>query len=73
MSPLDTAATPTDFTDNVDTLDLRAFGFTQVTDVLALATSFGNAGIRIDFGSGDRLLLQNYSGTVASLADDILV
>ena len=66
----DDANTVSDFSDNEDTLDFSAFGFTSITQ--ALDTAFqNNADVIFDFGDGDSATINNVN--IAALTDDILV
>ncbi len=49
-----------DFEDGIDLIDLTFFGFASFMDVAAMATDTGSA-LRIDFGGGDALYLDDMS------------
>ena len=60
-----------DFEDNVDQLDLTAFGFGDVTAALGAAVETVGGAVFFDFGDGNTALINNI--TEAQLSDDILV
>ncbi len=59
-----------DFTDNVDTVKLKGFGFATVADALATATDVGSDAI---FTLPDGSQLKILGITVAQLADDLAI
>ncbi|WP_281276203.1 choice-of-anchor L domain-containing protein [Aliishimia ponticola] len=61
-----------DWEDGIDALDLSAFGFTDfAADVLALASD-RTGGLRIDFGSGDVLFIEDFLKADFDASDVIL-
>ncbi|MEQ6202184.1 Calx-beta domain-containing protein [Sulfitobacter sp. HNIBRBA2951] len=60
----------TDFEDDIDTLDLSAYGFNNKTAAMANATQSGND-LVFDFGNGDTLVVENM--TAAQLFGDLVV
>ena len=60
-----------DFEDGIDVIDLTAFGFAGFANVAALASTAGT-GVRIDFGSGNVLFVENFA--LSSLdASDVFI
>ena len=49
-----------DFEDGIDKLDLSDFGFTDFSEVLALADNAGTSNFRIDFTASDRVIVENF-------------
>ena len=60
-----------DFEDGIDQIDLTSFGFAAFADVDALAVDTG-ASMRINFGGGDVIYIDNFS-TAQFTADDVLL
>lgn len=60
-----------DFQNGADRIDVTDFGFANFGAVDALASAFG-AGIIIDFGTGDELIIENFTLGQFNAADVIL-
>lgn len=60
-----------DFENNIDVIDLTAFGFGSFADVSALASDSG-ASMRINFGGGDVIFIDNFSTADFDASDVIL-
>lgn len=58
-----------DFEDNVDTIRIANFGFSDFSDVRPYATQVGSH-VVLDFGDGDRLTIQNT--TIGAISDDFV-
>jgi Ca2+-binding RTX toxin-like protein len=54
------ADTITDFENDIDRLDFRFLGFSTEAEVLTLASAAGND-LQVDFGSGNSIILSNFS------------
>ncbi len=76
FEPGDNADRVKDFTDNVDTIDLTAWGFASVADALSHATEI-NGHVKFDFSGQPNALANDYlwveNITIAALQDDIIV
>ena len=71
FAPGDGTAVVRDFEDDIDCLDLTAFGFGAANEAKALASNVGTE-LVFEFAGGEQLVIENY--TTAQLAgDDLLV
>jgi Ca2+-binding RTX toxin-like protein len=61
-----------DFANDQDRLDLRGFDFGSFAEVKALATDTAGGDLRLDFGSGDVLTVDNFS-LADFTANDVLL
>ena len=60
-----------DFEDSIDLLDLTSFGFGSFADVLAISSNVGS-GLKINFGGGDVLFVDNFSLALFDAGDVLL-
>lgn len=70
FNPGDDQDTVLDFANNIDTLDLRSFNFSSVSQALGQAIQVGDD-VEFDFGNNDLLIVLNTD--LAHLNNDILV
>ena len=49
-----------DFEDGTDLIDLVDFGFASFDDVAAIASDTGSANMKLDFGGGHQVVIENF-------------
>ncbi len=62
-----------DFENGLDTMDLTAFGFTDFTTEVATLATDVTGGLRINFGGGDVLFVENFLKADFDVTDVLLV